>query len=74
MRNAKAICELSGFEYPLSDLVKTWDGYLAHPRWADVNRHPQDYVTGRRESVLPYSRPESTDVFLTTNQVTAAGL
>lgn len=69
MRNAKAICDLSGFEFPLSELVKTWDGFLAHPRWADTQRHPQDYVTGRRESVLPYSRPESPDVFLTTNQV-----
>lgn len=69
MRNAKAICDISGFEFPLSELVKTWDGFLAHPRWADTQRHPQDYVTGRRESTLPYSRPEAADVFLTTNQI-----
>lgn len=74
MGNARAICDVSGFEYPLSDLVKTWDGLLAHPRWADVSRHPQDYVTGRKESVLPYSRPEAPDVFLATNEVTAADL
>ena len=74
MKTVRAICDLSGFEFPLSELVKTWDGYLAHPRWADVNRHPQDYVTGRQERAPAYTRPESPDVFLTTNQVLASSL
>ena len=71
---AKGICDLSGFEYPLRDLVKTWDGFMAHPSWADTQRHPQDYVTGRKEHTLPYTRPEAPDEFLTTNQVTPGSL
>ena len=74
MSGVRAICDLSGFEFPLSELVKTWDGYLAHPRWADANRHPQDYVTGRRESAPPYTRPEAPDVFLSAGEVTPANL
>lgn len=70
---ANGICDRSGFKYPLSVLVRTWDGLLVHPRWWEP-RHPQDYVTGRRESVLPYTSPEPADVFLTTNQVQPGSL
>lgn len=63
MNAARAICDRSGFEYPLRELVKTWDGLMVHPRWHEP-RHPQDFVTGRKESALPYSRPEAADRFL----------
>lgn len=73
MNNARAICDASGFECKLSELVRQWDGAMVLPRFLD-QRHPQDFVTGRRESVLPYTRPEPADVFVTTNQVTPGSL
>ena len=73
MKHAVAICDASGFKFPLRDLVRQWDGALVHPRFVD-KRNPQDFVTGIRESTLPYSRPEATDDFVDTNEVTAASL
>ena len=64
MRNARGICDASGFEFPLSDLVLQWDGALVHPRFLD-KRNPQDFVTGVRQSQsLPYSRPEPPDRYV----------
>lgn len=73
MENARGICDRSGFEFPLNELVKQWDGAMVHPRFLD-HRHPQEFVRGVPERPLPYSRPESADVFLDTNEVTAASL
>lgn len=74
MKNARGICDQSGFEYPLRDLVRQWDGAMVHPRFLDY-RHPQDFVRSRPDGrPLPYSRPESEDVFLDTNEVTAGSL
>lgn len=73
MQNAKGICDKSGFEYPLRELVKQWDGFMVHPSHLD-QRHPQDYVRGVPERPLPYTRPEAPDVFLDTNEVTADSL
>lgn len=70
----RAICDASGFEFPLDELVRQWDGMMVHPRFLD-RRNPQDFVTGRRDSeAVPNARPEADDVFLTTNQVTADSL
>jgi hypothetical protein len=64
----------SGFCYPLSELVRAWDGALVHPRFAD-KRNPQDFVRARPDGrPLPYTRPEADDVFLGTNDVTPADL
>jgi hypothetical protein len=68
MKHARGICDASGFEYPLRDLVKQWDGALVHPRFCD-KRNPQDFVRGVRESVLPYTRPEAPDTFVAINEV-----
>lgn len=69
-----AICAFSGFKVPVSELVKNWDGQLVHYRFAD-KRNPQDFVRGvRDEQRLPISQPEATDVFLSTNEVTADDL
>lgn len=47
---------------------------MVHPRFAD-RRNPQDFVTGRRDNeAVPNARPEADDVFLATNEVTAASL
>ena len=71
---ARAICDRSGFEYPHDTLVRTWDGLMVHPsHWEP--RHPQDFVRAVREvQTLPWARPEATDVFVATNEVTAASL
>ena len=74
MENARGICDRSGFEFPLCELVKQWDGAMVHPKHLD-HRHPQDTPrVPRVERPLPYSRPEATDDFLDTNEVTAASL
>jgi hypothetical protein len=73
MENARGICDRSGFEFPLSELVKEWTGLMVHPRFLD-HRHPQDFVRGVAERPLPYTRPEAADDFLGTNEVTAASL
>lgn len=65
----QGICDASGFKFPLRELVRQWDGLLVHHRFVD-KRNPQDHVTGvRDDQSLPVSRPESADVFLTTNEV-----
>lgn len=70
----KAICDASGFEIDRDDMVRQWDGAMVASRFVD-KRNPQDFVTGRRDNeALPWTRPEADDVFLTTNQVTAADL
>lgn len=74
MENAVGICDRSGFKYPLRELVKQWDGAMVHPNHLD-ERHPSDLARApRTERPLPYSRPEGTDDFLDTNEVTAASL
>lgn len=74
MTGPRAICDASGFEFGLDELVRQWDGMMVHPRFVD-RRNPQDFVTGRRDNEgVPNARPEADDVFLTTNQVTAASL
>lgn len=73
MRNARGICQASGFDFPLSELVRQWDGMLVHPRFLD-KRNPQDFVRAARESVLPYTSPEGADVFVGTNEVTPESL
>jgi hypothetical protein len=74
MEHAQGICDLSGFKYPLRDLVKQRDGSMVHYRFAD-KPHPSDYPRPPRvERPLPYSRPEGEDVFLDIGEVSAADL
>lgn len=68
MKHARGICTLSGFEYPLRELVRDWRGMLVHPSFKDV-RNPQDFVRGVRERTLTYTSPEAPDTFLSTNEV-----
>lgn len=63
MKYARGICQASGFEYPLRELVRQWDGALVHPSFCD-KRNPQDFLRARRESTLPYTSPEAPDVFI----------
>lgn len=74
MHEAQAICDASGFKCKLSDLVRQWDGAMVLPQFCD-RRNPQDFVTDVRDNeALPYSRPEPTDTFLATNDVTPEDL
>lgn len=68
MKYARAICDRSGFEFPLSELVREWTGLMVHPSYCD-KRNPQDLIRPPRETVLPYTRPEADDTFLSTNEV-----
>jgi hypothetical protein len=66
----RGICQRSGFDYPMHELVREWTGLLVHRRFVDT-RNPQDFVTGVRESPPPrVSSPEPPDAFLAT-QITS---
>ena len=70
------ICDYSGFKIKRSEARMTWDGYLVRSDFWEP-RQPQDFVRGRRDkiSVAPgQTRGESTDDFLTDNEVTAGDL
>lgn len=62
----QALCDASGFKYPISQLVRQWDGAMVHRSFLD-KRNPQDFVTGVRDNSAPrLSRPEAPDVFIAT--------
>lgn len=70
------ICDYSGFKIRRSEARRTWDGYLVRKDFWEP-RQPQDFVRGRRDkiSVTPgETRGESTDDFLTANEVTVDDL
>ena len=69
----QGICDFSGFKYPMSELVRNWDGALVHWRFVD-KRSPQDFVRGKPDNRAPArSRPEAPDTFIST-QITADDL
>ena len=68
------ICERTGFRVPVDEgLVREWDGKMVR-RQSWEPRHPQDFVRGVAENLKGSERPEQTDRFLTTNEVTADSL
>ena len=73
MDEPQGICDASGFKFPLSQLVKQWDGAMIHPRFLD-RRNPQDFVRAKPEKPLLNGRPEAADTFLGTNEVTSEDL
>ena len=65
----QGICEFSGFKYPLSQLVRNWDGAMVHRSFVD-KRNPQDFVRGVPDDQrVPNPRPEAPDTFLSDNEV-----
>ena len=68
------ICDRSGMKVRMSQTRKEWNGLRVRIEdWEP--RHPQDFVRGRRDNqAVRDPRPEGTDVFLTTNEVTADDL
>lgn len=67
-----AICDECGFKFKASELKRRWDGLMVCK--ADWNpRQPQDFVRGTVDSKpLPFTRPESNDVFLEPGDVQAS--
>lgn len=61
----RAICDASGFKCYADELVRQWDGAMCLPQFVD-RRNPQDFVTGVKERVPSWSRPEAPDVFIST--------
>lgn len=58
-----AICQRSGFKFPMDQLVREWSGLLVHRRFVDI-RNPQDFVTGIADDEAPrVTSPEPTDTF-----------
>lgn len=61
----QAICDASGFKYPMSELRRQWDGALVHWRFLD-KRNPQDHLRAKPDNRQPpRSRPEPPDTFIT---------
>lgn len=74
MKYAKGICAASGFEYPLRDLVRQYDGAWVHPSHLDP-RHPSDIPrVPRVERPLPYTAPEAADRFVVPDWVPAGAI
>ena len=70
----QGICGLSGFKYPLSQLVRNWDGEMVHYSFVD-KRNPQDFVRGIPDDQrILNPRPEAPDVFLEPGDVTPGDL
>lgn len=59
-----AICDVCGFKRKASQLRKRWDGLMVDDKCWEP-RQPQDFVRAKIDTqVVPWSRPEQSDVFL----------
>lgn len=62
--DAKAICDRCGFQFYLSELSETWDGFMVDAACFE-ERHPQDFIRGVPERIaIVNPRPPATDVFV----------
>ena len=69
-----AICDYCGGKFKASELRLQWDGLRACSKDFSA-RHPQDNVRARADRQnVPWTRPESSDRFLGTTEVTADDL
>lgn len=71
--DANALCDRCGSQYKLSELKKTWDGYLVCPRdWEP--RNELDFIRIRPErSNIKVSKPEAADQFVVVSYIIADG-
>ena len=74
MADHNVICDRSGFKVPASQTRMQWNGLRVRIKdWEP--RHPQDFVRGKADKqAVPNPRPDSTDTFLSLNEVTADSL
>ncbi len=72
--DAKACCDVCGFDMHLSDLRKRWDGAMVcSADWEP--RHPQDLIKPRSEkNHLKDARPEPAIRYLAVGEITADDL
>lgn len=71
----RVICDRSGFKCWASETVVEWNGLRVLKRFADVTRHPQDFVRGVKDNPsVSNPRPEGADVFLSPGDVTPESL
>ena len=55
-----AICDVCGFKFKASKLLKRWDGYMVCEKDYEL-RHPLDFYTTRNDThLLPWTRPDPT--------------
>jgi len=56
------ICDRCGEKRKSGDLKKTWDGFYVCPESCWEERHPQDFLRGKKDdSSVAWTRPEPTD-------------
>lgn len=68
------ICDRCGFKVRRSQARKTWDNLIVCP-FDFEERHPQDFRRGRKDKIyVDDPRPEGSDTFLSTNEVSASDL
>ena len=62
-----AICDICGFKYKSSQLIRRWDNAYVCKKDFEV-RHPQDLIRVRpRESFLSWTRPDPAPIFVSAN-------
>jgi hypothetical protein len=64
------VCQKSGFKVKPGQLAQQWDGAFVRADLID-KRHPQEFVRGLRERVLPPAPPELADSFIDHSQFIA---
>jgi hypothetical protein len=58
----RVICDASGIKCWASETVLQWNGLRVLRRFADLSRHPQDFVRGIPDKPqVPWTRPEPSD-------------
>ena len=71
--DANAICDRCGQKFKNSELKTEWAGArVCGPTGNDCfeTRHPQDFLKAMKDrQTVPNARPEQTDQFLATNEV-----
>ena len=73
--DAWAFCDRCGFRRWHSQLRREWTGLMVCGDTCFEERHPQEFRKAIREKItFPNARPEQTDVFLDTNDITADSL
>jgi hypothetical protein len=65
----KVVCDVCGFQYPSSEVVKRWDGAVVCHKDFET-RHPADFIRVRGETAVPdIIRAEPDPVYVTVNYV-----
>jgi hypothetical protein len=70
-----AICDRCGFKYKSSQLRKEWTGLMTCRKHCWERRNQQDLIKAVEDKqTVSWSRPETTDVFISLGDITADDL